>query len=234
MLVISHRGAAGLAKENTLEALRAGQKAGADILEIDVRLTSDGIPVLMHDFIAFRTHRDTAVISRHSLNELRQRFKDQPIFTLQEILDEFFGKVLLNIEVKGRGSGKTILALVKDHYIKRPSDWDKVLFSSFHASELIAIRRASKEANLSLLHTMNPFLFIAYHRRLQLSAAGFHRLYASEFAIEIAKRAGIFTYVYTVDRPHTALLFSRKGIDGIVTNRPDVILREIQKAGHSD
>ena len=230
MLVISHRGAAGLAKENTLDALRAGLKAGADILEIDVRLTSDGIPVLMHDFVAFRTHHDTTVISRHTLQELRERFATQPIFTLEEILKEFFGKVLLNIEAKGRGSGKVIARLVEKDFIKKPADWDKVLFSSFYASELIAMRRASKEANLSLLHTMNPFLFIAYHRKLQLTAVGFHRLYASEFAIEIAKRAGIFTYVYTVDRPHTAMLFSRKGIDGIVTNRPDVILGEINKS----
>lgn len=230
MLVISHRGAAGLARENTLDALRAGQKAGADILEIDIRLTNDNIPVLMHDFIAFRTHHDTTVISRHTLQELRERFTDQPIFTLEEILKEFFGKILLNIEAKGRGSGKVIVKLIEKDFIKKPADWDRVLFSSFHASELVAIRRSSKEANLSLLHTMNPFLFIAYHRKLQLTAVGFHRLYTSEFAIEIAKRSGIFTYVYTVDRPHTAMLFSRKGIDGVVTNRPDVILREINKS----
>ncbi len=230
MLIISHRGAAGLAPENTIEALRAGLKAGADILEIDVRLTSDGIPVLMHDFLALRTHRDTSIISRHTLADLKERFKDQTIFTLIQVLDEFFGRRLLNIEAKGRGSGKVVLQLVRDKYIKKPSDWDKVLFSSFHASELIAIRRESKEANLSLLHTLNPYLFIAYHRKLNLTAAGFHRLYANEFAIEIARRAGIFTYVYTVDRPHTALLFSQKGIDGIVTNRPDVILKEINKA----
>lgn len=229
MLVISHRGAAGLAPENTIEALRAGLKAGADILEIDVRLTKDGIPVLMHDFLAFRTHHDTSIISRHTLADLKKRFKDQPIFTLAEVLNEFFGKVLLNIETKGRGSGKVVLQLVRDAYVKKPSDWDKVLFSSFNASELIAIRRLSKEANLSLLHTLNPYLFIAYHRRLSLTAVGFHRLYANKFAVEIAKQAGIFTYVYTVDRPHTALLLSQKGIDGIVTNRPDVILEEINK-----
>lgn len=230
MLIISHRGAAGLAPENTLEALQAGLKAGADILEIDVRLTSDDIPVLMHDFLAFRTHRDASIISRHTLSDLKTRFKDQPIFTLAEVLDEFFGKRILNVEVKGRGSGKVVLELIRKKYIKKPGDWDKVLFSSFHANELIAIRRLSEEANLSLLHTPNPYLFIAYHRKLKLTAVGFHRLYANEFAVEIAKRAGIFTYVYTVDRPHTALLFSQKGIDGIVTNRPDVILKEISKA----
>jgi glycerophosphoryl diester phosphodiesterase len=229
MLIISHRGAAGLARENTLEALRAGLKANADILEFDVRLTSDGIPILMHDFLALRTHKDTSIISRHTLSELRERFHDQPITTLDQVLKEFFGKILLNIEAKGHGSGKVILKLVRDRYIKAPGDWDKVLFSSFHGSELVAIRRISKQANLALLHSMNPFLFIAYHRKLQLTAVGFHRLYANNFALEIAKRAGLFTYVYTVDRPHTALLFSQKGVDGVVTNRPDVIMHELSK-----
>ena len=229
MLVISHRGAAGLARENTLDALRAGLEAGADILEMDVRLTRDGIPVLMHDFLALRTHKNTSIISRHTLGELKERFKGQSVTTLDEVLKHFFGKVLLNIEVKGRGCGKTVVEFVKANYIKNPRDWDKVLFSSFHGNELAAIRRVSKEANLSLLHTLNPFLFIAYYRKLQLTAVGFHRLYANDLAVEIAKKAGLFTYVYTVDRPHTALLFSRKGIDGIVTNRPDLVLREINK-----
>jgi len=227
MLIISHRGAAGLARENTLEALRAGLKAGADILEMDVRLTKDGIPVLMHDFLALRTHKNTSIISRYTLEELKKRFKGQPITTLDQVLKEFFGKILLNIEAKGRGSGKVVLKVVRDKYIKKPADWDKVLFSSFRGSELVAIRRMSKLANLSLLHSLNPFIFIAYHRKLQLTAVGFHRLYANDFALEIAKRAGLFTYVYTVDRPHTALLFSQKGVDGVVTNRPDVILKEL-------
>ena len=64
MLIIGHRGAAGLARENSLEALRAGLEAGADILEFDVRLTKDKIPVVVHDFHTLRTHRDPSIISR--------------------------------------------------------------------------------------------------------------------------------------------------------------------------
>jgi glycerophosphoryl diester phosphodiesterase len=229
MLVISHRGAAGLARENTIEALRAGLAAGADILEFDIRLTKDNVPILTHDFLAIRTYHNTSIISRHTLAELKKRFKGQPITTLEEVLDEFFGVIILNIELKGPGSGKKVIKLVRDKFIKSSKDWDKVLFSSFRASELVAVRRLSKEANLALLHSMNPFIFIAYHRKLQLTAVGFHRLYAPDFAIEIARRAGLFTYVYTVDRPHAALLFSQKHIDGIVTNRPDVVLREFNK-----
>lgn len=229
MLIIGHRGAAGLAPENTIEALRAGMAAGADILEFDVRLTKDNIPILTHDFLALRTHHDTSIISRHTLADLKKRFKGQPITTLQQVLDELFGVILLNVELKGKGTAKTVGHLFRDNYVKKPSDWDNVLFSSFNGSELTSLRRISQRANLSLLHSLNPFIFIAYYRKLRLTAVGFHRLYAPDFAIEIARRAGLFTYVYTVDRPHAALLFSQKNVDGIVTNRPDLVLREVNK-----
>ena len=45
----------------------------------------------------------------------------------------------------------------------------------------------------------------------------------------IAKKAGLFTYAYTVNRPHTALILDRDGIDGIVTNYPETILSEVEK-----
>lgn len=228
MLVIGHRGAAGLAPENTLEALQAGLEAGADMLEFDVRLTKDKIPVLVHDFHALRTHRNASIISRHTLADL-QKHSDKPVVRLTDVLDKFFGKILLNIELKGRGTGKVVANILKKKYIKKPSGWDNLLISSFRPAELWHIRRASKAANIALLHSENPFIFIAYHRRLQFSAIGFHRLYINPFAMEIAKRAEIFTYAYTINRPGSALVLAREGVDGVVTDRPDVILKELEK-----
>jgi glycerophosphoryl diester phosphodiesterase len=224
MLVIGHRGAAGLAPENSMEAMEAGVEAGADMLEFDVRLTKDNVPVLTHDFHTFRTHRDTSIISHHTLKELQERTKNRPIIPLTNVLDAFFGRVLLNIEIKGRGTGRVVAELVAGRYAKQKREWDNVLFSSFRASELAAVRAATPHANLALLHSENPFLFIAYHRKLRLTAVGFHRLYVSKFALEIAKRAGLFTYAYTVNRPGTALTLAQKGIDAVVTDRPDTII----------
>lgn len=228
MLVIGHRGAAALARENTMEALQAGFDADADMLEFDIRLTKDKIPVLIHDFHTVRTHHDASLISQLTLQELIERTKDSPIVPLSDVLDVFFGKILLNIELKGRGAAEVVVALVKT-YIKKPTDWDKVMFSSYKGSQLAAVRRISKRASLALLHRENPFIFIAYHRRLHLTAVGFHRLYVNPFALEIAKRSGIFTYAYTVNRPHTAMLLAEQGIDGIVTDNPATILAEIKK-----
>lgn len=218
MLIIGHRGAAGLAPENTLHALHVGADAGADILEFDVRLTKDNVPILAHDPIV-----SSQLISRHTLAELTEK---SPVTTLREVLDDFFGKVLLNIEIKQTSSVKAVYELLT-LYITRPEDWDNVMFSSFRPGALTELRQRSNRINLALLHHINPFTFMRLHKRLELSAVGFHRLHVNPIALAVAKELGLFTYVYTVDRPETALRFNHKGIDGIVTNYPDRISQRL-------
>ena len=231
MLTIGHRGAAGVAPENSLEALRAGVDAGADMLEFDIHLTADRIPVLIHDNNLMRTHKKRMFVHSSTLAELREATADShsPIVTLEEVFEEFYGKVLLNIEIKQRGVAKDLVAFLKSKYVKKAADWENFVFSSFYATELLALRHLASKATLWLLHNRNPFIFIAYTRLIQLDGVGFHRLYINELALEIAKKTNLFTYAYTVNRPHTALILSRKGLDAIVTDYPAKILKEIKK-----
>jgi glycerophosphoryl diester phosphodiesterase len=227
MLVIGHRGAAGVAPENSLEALRAGVDAGADMLEFDIRMTSDHIPVLIHDGNLLRTHKKRVFVANATFDRLRELTADSPspIVSLEAILDEFYGEVLLNIELKQHDMAADIIALLKRKYIKRKSDWDLFVFSAFSAKDLAAIRKESTEANLWLLHKRNPFIFIAYARRLNLDGVGFHRLYINDFALMIAKKTGLFTYAYTVNRPDGAMQLGNRGIDGVVSDYPASILK---------
>ena len=214
MLIIGHRGAAGLAPENTLAALQAGFEAGADILEFDVRLTTDHVPVLAHD-----PYLGGKRIRQRTLADLRKKTK---VTTLQEALDAFFGKVLLNIELKEQAELASVYEMVK-LYVTRDEDWDNVLFSSFQPKILAELRNLSDQANLALLHHINPFTFMRYQRRLHLAAIGLHRLHVNPLALAVAKELGIFTYVYTVNRPQAAVRLEQKGIDGIATDYPDKI-----------
>lgn len=228
MLIIGHRGAAGLAPENTLVAFQKGIDGGADILEFDVQLTRDGIPLVIHDSTLFRTHRKTHIVrwtDHASLQKATE--KGHQIATLEEVLDLCFGKILLNLEVKNRGTGAVIARYIKDRYIKKESDWENVLFSSFKGLELRAIRRVSPHAKLSMLHNRNPFAFIAYHRQLQLAAVGFHRLYTNHLATEIAKKLNLFVYAYTVNRPVAAKRLAAKGMEGFVTDNPMKLRAEL-------
>jgi len=130
MLIIGHRGAAGLAPENTIDAMAAGVAAGADMLELDVRLTRDGVPVIAHDNRLLRTHHRNESISHLTYTELQALTSEQPIPLLLAVLDRFFGVVLLNIELKGHGSAEPTYQLLT-RYITSPDDWDNVLYASF-------------------------------------------------------------------------------------------------------
>lgn len=230
MFVIGHRGAAGLAPENTIEAMRAGVKAGADMIEFDIRLTHDNVPVIIHDASLLRTHRQRGSIAALTINELREKTQSNPVPTLAEVLDEFFGKIKLNIECKSKGSGVIALELVKQH-AKDAKDWENVLFSSFHISELRAIREINNDAQLGLLHSKNPFSFVAHVNDLRLFGVGFYKYTVNPLALAIAKKRGLFTYAYTVNRTALARVLDREGIDAIVTNRPDLIQKHLKNNG---
>ncbi|MEO7904701.1 MAG: glycerophosphodiester phosphodiesterase [Candidatus Saccharimonadales bacterium] len=231
MLVIGHRGAAGVAPENTIESLRAGVEAGADMLEFDIHLSSDNIPVLIHDNNLIRTHRKRAFVNRQTFKSLQEltASSPNPIISLEAVLDEFFGEILLNIEIKQRRTAGPILELLLSKYIKKRSDWDLFVFSSFLTNELSFIRKHSERANLWLLHNRNPFIFIAFARRLNLDGVGFHRLHINDFAITIAKKTDLFTYAYTTNRIKAVKQLAARGIDGVVTDYPAKILAHIEK-----
>ncbi len=230
MLIIGHRGAAGSAPENTIKSLQAGLEAQADMLEFDVRLTKDNIPVLIHNFHTLRTHKKPIIVRHQTYDELVDKLgKDNPVVPLETVLKRFFGKVLLNIELKGGGTGALVTKYLEETYIKKKSDWDLVLLSSFKPAELVDAREVNRYVNLAMLHSVNPFLFVRYQRKLHLTAVGFHRLHVNRLAVEIANRIGIFTYAYTVNRVKAMRSLAEKGIDGVVTNYPDKFREALSK-----
>lgn len=230
MLVIGHRGAAGLAPENSLEAMRAGRDVGADMLEFDVQLTRDKVLVVVHDSHLLRTHKKRKYVRWSTHESIQQAIdKGHQIATLEQVLDEFFGVILLNLELKGCGTAYYVLNLLKDRYVKKSDDWNNVLISSFRINELKTARKISSKAQLAMLHNRNPFTYIAWQRSLEFSAVGFNRLYKNRLATDIAKKAGIFTYVYTVNQPASMLRLAEEDIDGIVTDFPDRITNALKK-----
>jgi len=230
MLIIGHRGAKGEKPENTIAAMRAGMEAGADMLEFDIRLTRDRVPILSHDFHMLQNHKKLDFIGRHKLAELTKRTagSDYPIVTLETTLKECFGKILLNIEIKEYRAIKPVLEVLRP-YLKQKADWELVVFSSFNPLILRKIRRQAPRSSLALLHYINPLKFMAWQVPLRLSAVGFHRLHISGFALTVAKKLGLFTYAYTVNRPDAAPLLAARGIDGIVTDYPTKFVAEREK-----
>lgn len=232
MIIIGHRGSDGEALENTLKSIAAGMAADADIIHVDIRLTHDKIPILLHDASLRRTHGFKQSISSLTYERLEELTGSACPPRLDAVLDKYFGVVLLNLELHSLGSGRIVSQLLAERAGKQQSKWDNVLLSSSKISELIAARHTSRQANLALLQNNNPFAYIAYHRFLQFTAIGFHRLHTNKLALEIARKAKLFTFAYTVDRPQAAVLLAEQGIDGIVTDHPAKLVSWLASVSH--
>lgn len=225
MLIIGHRGAKGLRPENTIGSIREAVKLGVDIVEFDVHITKDKVPILIHDRSLLRTHHKLSIVSKSYYKDLLDLTKDgeKRITSLEEVLDEFFGKVTLNIEIKRFRAAKVVMELLLNGYVKKTRDWDNLIISSFKPTALMVVRNYSKRVRLALLSYQNPFLFIAVAKFLKLYAVGFYNLYLDNLALKIAKGKffDLFVYVHTVNSVNAARALEARGIKAIVTNYPD-------------
>jgi len=230
MLIIGHRGARGEKPENSIAALRAGIASEADVIEIDVRVTRDRVPILAHDYHLYRSTHRFDFIARHTLAELTKRTagSEHQIVTLDAALKEIFGKVIIVLDTKEYRAVTPVIAVLKK-YAKRKKDWESVLFSSFNPLILRKIKTKVPHASLAMLHYRNPLNFIAWQIPLRLTAVGFHRLHLSNFGLKVAQKLGLFTYVYTVNRLGAAKILAEKGYDAVVTDYPTQFIKELHK-----
>ena len=216
-----------MAPENTIESMDAAVKAGVSILEFDIQITKDGIPVVIHDDNLKRTHNENIKISTITAKELsRLTAKNNPVPTLKKVLDIYWKKIPLNIEVKGDKAGLPTAELVSK-YCKKPADWNHCFISSYKPSELKEIHKFSPHTRLAMLHKYNSFKFILYRNKINLFAVGWHQSYVNKAAIWLANKFGLFTYTYTINNPKSAQKLKSQGINGVVTDFPDIIKKNM-------
>lgn len=228
MLIIGHRGAKGHAPENSIDAMHHAVAQNVDGIEFDVRITRDNAPVVLHDRTLRATHKVNKQIHKLSLTELNELIPGHSIPTLIDVLDTFWGKIHLNIELKSKGSANAVITLISTRYVAKEEDWKKCLISSFRAGELKEARRLSSLVQLAMLHNENPYKFIFYHRTVRFNALGFHRHHINNFVMIIARRLGIFTYAYTVNRPRAAKIARTQKFDAIITDYPTRVRRALE------
>ena len=107
--VVAHRGNSGPLPENTRLAIESAIKAGVDMVEVDIRVTKDGVPVLMHSAAVDRTTSGAGLVEELTWNEIRgldagswrgPRFAGERVISLSEVLELCRGRVALNLDLK--------------------------------------------------------------------------------------------------------------------------------------
>ena len=236
--VIAHRGGGTLAPENTLAAMRCGLAHGYRAVEFDVMLTSDGVPVLMHDPCFGRTIAGKGNVFDSTAQDLAHmdagawfggEFKGEPVPTLQQVVDYcVLNRIWMNIELKpapgfGPETGRVTGALIAKAFATNTKASLIPLFSSFSPDALIAVRATAPRIPRGLLAS-----HVAIGWREQLEAVGAvalhtdHKTLTPLQAREI-KTAGYGLFCHTVNDPARARELFDWGVDAFCTDRIDLI-----------
>lgn len=240
-LVISHRGANLYAPQNTLPAFKKALELGVDGFETDVHITKDGVPVICHNYTVDATSNGKGEIASTTFERLRgldfgsyfsPRFKG----TLIPTVDEFLSLVeksdikLMNIELKSPRTAESsivsaTLAAVKEHGLL-----DRLLISSFNPGLLIEAKRLEPACRTGFLYSPDRKTALQMLRRpidfakeLGVDALHPHEVFTTGNFVRTAHNAGLFVNVWTVDRDRSIERMIEYGVDGIITNRPDLV-----------
>lgn len=215
-LVIAHRGFSARHPENTLAAVRAALKLGADYVEVDVHETRDGQIVVFHDYRLDRICGVKARLRDKTLAELKKL--NPAIPTLAEVLRACRAKSRLLIEIK-RADPRKVAALIQKYRMQR----EVIVFS-------LSIPRLKQFA--AAAPGIPRFGLIARNlksRIRKLTSAGVsvqglglsRRLVSSPGVVRQVHRRGWKLFVWTVNRKQEMRRLAHWGVDGLITNHPD-------------
>lgn len=224
----AHRGASLSAPENTMAAFSAAVEHGADGLELDIHLSQDGVPVVIHDEMLERTTDGRGPVAEATLSQLRQldaggwfsqEFVGEPLPTLEEVLIAFSGQLCLNLELKEFAAGVEVLAL-----LRRYPDAE-VVVSSFDYVLLKRLRSIDEALPLAVLFYEGNWRQ-AIRFAGEISACAFHPAgnQVTRRMVAVCKQLGLPVSVWTVDQAHHARSLVRMGVSGLFSNDPDALL----------
>jgi len=233
-LVIAHRGASAYAPENTLSAFNLALEMGADGIELDVSLTSDGIPVVIHDDTVDRTTNGHGAIDQMTLAQVQQldasnkleRYRGEKIPTLEQVLHAVGTRGTVNIELKNltlRTDGIEAATLAA---IKNVGAMERAMVSSFNPIALRRMYQLDPHVPRGLLYRPNLPIYLrrTWLRPLAHPTAlhPHHSMITREF-VAWAHRKGYKVNTWTVDDPDEMKRLIELGVDAIMTNKPDVL-----------
>jgi glycerophosphoryl diester phosphodiesterase len=210
-LVIGHRGASAAFPENTVEAFRGAKALGADWVELDVRRTADGVLVIHHD-------------------PLPRGARPDAVPTLDQALDACLG-MGVNVEIKHDDADpeRTVAAATAERLVALAGEGAgpvvaDLLVSSFDPRTLEVVRERRPElATAALAHVVDDL----EHWLDGAVAAGHVGVNPWDGIVDAAlvdgaHRRGLRVHVWTVDDSDRMRALAALGVDGIITNVPDV------------
>jgi glycerophosphoryl diester phosphodiesterase len=221
MLRIGHRGARAYEPENTLRSFKKAMEIGVDAIELDVRKTKDNQLVVIHDADVKRTTDGEGLVSEFTLKGIKELSaeKGEKIPTLKEALNFLDSKVKIVIELKEAGIEEKVLFAVNEMGLQK-----NVVIVSFIEEALRKVRDLNNEVETGLIYVKHKDPIRA---ALELKASYLLPLYRFTHTANVVKAHdnGLKVIVWTINNPEEISEYSKKGVDGIASDKPDILIQ---------
>lgn len=230
--IFAHRGASSQFPENTMIAFKQALKDGADGIELDVQLTRDYVPVIIHDETVNRTTNGHGLVKDHTLRQLKLLNASKQQFIINEhgpiqipTLEEFLKWIepthlLLNIELKNNLIDYPNIEQMVIGLVHKYSMTNRTIYSSFNHNSLLRMKAIDRYSNTSILYKGRLMDAARYAKAHQ--ANGVHPNYhvVSKQYIEYMHQNKLSVRAYTVNHPKAINHLLAWNIDGIFTDHP--------------
>ncbi|MDR8389798.1 glycerophosphodiester phosphodiesterase [Aliifodinibius sp. S!AR15-10] len=243
-VVIAHRGASAYFPENTMAAFKGALEMNAEMIELDVMLSKDGVPVVFHDAVLEDHTNGSGELSDYTLDELKQldagswfskEFAGEKIPTLEQVLAFARGKIALNIEIKTEavsdevkgGVEEKSLALVKEYGMQ-----DHVLFSSFDYRAITHLKQLDPSIPAALLYnnrSSNKLLPSQLVSQYKADAFNCSYQQLNRKRLRDIRLNSIPVFVYTVNQKRRMKKLVQLGVSGIFSDKPDLLRQVAEK-----
>lgn len=239
-IVVAHRGASSTRPENTIPSFEEAIRLGAGIVEFDVRLSRDGVPVVIHDPAVDRTTDGTGLVHELGAAELSSlnagtEAEPTPVPTLAEVLRCVSGRAAIAVEIKNipgepafEPTREPIVEAVHDELERQGFD-GPVLVVSFNPSSIAASKLVAPDVPTGFLTTdlVQPREALAY-----AASAGHDMVLPGTRAsipagpsfVDEVHAAGLRLGTWTVDDPETVRMLLDRGFDAVASNDPRMAL----------
>ncbi|SDF64483.1 glycerophosphoryl diester phosphodiesterase [Fontibacillus panacisegetis] len=235
---VAHRGYSGKAPENTMSAINlAMQEPYVKWVEVDIQLSKDGIPFLIHDYTLNRTTNGRGPVKDKTWDELSQldagrwyskSFIGERLVRLDDFLDKIKGRLRANIEIKTQGNlypniEEKVISAVKQHRMEH-----EVVLTSFEPRVLAKVKEISCKIRTGLIIDSKPKDLLLRLQMLKCSFLSINYRHLNSELAEKAIRRGIEVMAWTVDDVRRIKRVAAIHPEILIcTNRPDLWYKAI-------
>lgn len=217
MKIIGHRGAKGLAPENTIASFKKALELGVDELECDVRVTKDNIAVLHHDPTIFQ---GDIKINVHDLTYAELKALKPGLNTLEEAMQAIGHEVPLQIEVKPRQPIKPIAEIVRK-MISQGWPESKLLFGSFDQEMLRQLNKEFPTIEKVVIERWSSVIAVRRAKEIGTKRISLGQRWLWWGVVRNLHQRGYKLCAYPVNTPRQGNWWGKNNIYGVITDYPD-------------